>query len=175
MGRSEHLGAEAPAAGEPFDVDDERAVVDLIYDRSGGNALYATYLCRYAARISPLDADDTAPVTASDIVHRLTLVPDTATDVDACYAYLLGAMTADQQFAIGTLASTYSSDRDGTLHLAIQLGELRLRSQRGDMPPDMAGQVAENLEQDHDVFWATSWKCLPPASQPASCQLSPQQ
>ena len=47
--------------------------------------------------------------------------------------------------------STYSSDRDGTLHLAIQLGALRLRSQRGDIPPDMAEQVAENLEQDHDT------------------------
>jgi NACHT domain len=93
-----------PAAGEPLDVDDERALVDLVYDRSGGNALYATYLCRYAARISPLDADGTAPVSVSDIIHRLTLVPATATDVDAYYAYLLSAMTADQQFAIGTLA-----------------------------------------------------------------------
>jgi AAA ATPase domain len=93
-----------PSAGEPPDVDDERAVIDLVHDRSGGNALYATYLCRYAARISPLDADGTAPVTVNDIVHRLSLVPDTATDVDAYYAYLLGAMTPDQQFAIGTLA-----------------------------------------------------------------------
>jgi hypothetical protein len=92
------------AAGEPLDADDERAVVDLVHGRSGGNALYSTYLCRYAARISPLDADDTAPVTVSDIVRRLSLVPDTATDIDAYYAYLLGAMTADQQFAIGTLA-----------------------------------------------------------------------
>ena len=92
------------AAGAPLDADDERAVVDLVHDRSGGNALYATYLCRYAARMSPLDADDTVPVSVNDIVHRLTLVPDTATDVDAYYAYLLGAMTADQQFAIGTLA-----------------------------------------------------------------------
>lgn len=47
--------------------------------------------------------------------------------------------------------STYSSDRDGTLHLAIQLGALRLRNQRGDIPPDLAEQVAENLERDHDA------------------------
>jgi hypothetical protein len=42
----------------------------------------------YAARLSPLDADDTA----------------SATDVDAYCAYLLRVMTAYQQFAIGILA-----------------------------------------------------------------------
>jgi NACHT domain len=94
---------DGPTAAEPLD-DDERAIVDLVHERSCGNALYATYLCRHATQISPLDADDTATVTVNDIAHRLTLVPDTATDVDAYYAQLLGAMTADQQFAIGTLA-----------------------------------------------------------------------
>lgn len=89
---------------DPVDADDERRIVDLVYDRSGGNALYATYLCRYATRISPLDASDATPVTATDIVHRLSLVPDTATDIEAYYTHLLGAMTPDQQYAIGTLA-----------------------------------------------------------------------
>ncbi|MFB9831143.1 AAA family ATPase [Actinoallomurus acaciae] len=94
-----------PGGNEPLDDDDddEHVIVDLIHDRSGGNALYATYLCRYATRTSPLD-DDEAPGTVNDIIHRLTLVPDTATDVDAYYEYLLGAMTPDQLFAIGTLA-----------------------------------------------------------------------
>lgn len=92
-----------PGGTEPIDDDDERAIVDLVQDRSGGNALYATYLCRYATRNSPLDAD-TAPATVSDILHRLTLVPDTATDLDAYYEYLLGAMTADQLLVIGALA-----------------------------------------------------------------------
>jgi AAA ATPase domain len=92
-----------PRGTEPLDDDDERAIVDLVQDRSGGNALYATYLCRYTTRTSPLDGD-AAPGTVNDIIHRLTLVPDTATDIDAYYEYLLGAMTADQLFAIGTLA-----------------------------------------------------------------------
>jgi hypothetical protein len=88
---------------EPLDDDDERAIVDLVHDRSGGNALYATYLCRYATNTSPLD-NDTAAGTVSDIIHRLTRVPDTATDIAAYYEYLLSAMTVDQLFAIRTLA-----------------------------------------------------------------------
>lgn len=91
-----------PEGTEPLD-DDEHAIVDLVHDRSGGNALYATYLCRYAIRISPLD-DDEAPGSVNDIIHRLALVPETATDVDTYYEYLLDAMTPDQLFAIGTLA-----------------------------------------------------------------------
>lgn len=89
---------------DPVDADDERRIVDLLYHRSSGNALYATYLCRYATRVSPLDASDTTPVAANDIVRRLTLVPDTATDIEAYYTHLLSAMTPDQRYAIGTLA-----------------------------------------------------------------------
>jgi len=92
-----------PGGTEPLDDDDERAIVDLVHDRSSGNALYATYLCRYATRTSPLD-DGAAPGMVNDIIHRLTRVPDTATDVDSYYEYLLGAMTTDQVFAIGALA-----------------------------------------------------------------------
>ncbi|KAA8880384.1 ATP-binding protein [Nocardia colli] len=95
---------DVPIGGDPLEVGDERRIVDLVYDRSGGNALFATYLCRYATRVSPLDTDGSVPVTAGEIVHRLTLVPDTATDIDSYYAYLLDAMTNDQRFAIGTLA-----------------------------------------------------------------------
>ena len=47
--------------------------------------------------------------------------------------------------------STYSSDRDGTLYRAGQLGALRLSNQRGDVPPNLAEQVAENLQLDHDA------------------------
>ena len=87
-----------------IDVEDERRIIDLVYNRSGGNALYATYLCRYATRISPLDAENTTPVTVNDIIQRLNLVPETATDIDAYYGHLLDAMTPDQQYAIGALA-----------------------------------------------------------------------
>ncbi|GGL88585.1 NACHT domain-containing protein [Micromonospora yangpuensis] len=92
-----------PGGTEPLDDDDERAIVDLVHGRSGGNALYATYLCRYATRTSPLD-DGAAPGTVKDIIHRLARVPDTATDIEAYYEYLLDAMTDDQLFAIGILA-----------------------------------------------------------------------
>jgi len=91
-----------PAGTEPLD-DDQRAVVDLVHNRSGGNALYATYLCRYATRTSPLD-DNTAPGSVIDTVQRLTRVPDTAADLDAYYKYLLDDMTEGQLIAIGTLA-----------------------------------------------------------------------
>jgi hypothetical protein len=99
-----HRLLEGSTEARPLDPNDERAIVDLVHDRSDGNALYATYLCRHATRISPLDADDAPPVTGNDVVHRLRLVPDTASDIDAYYAHLLGGMTADQKFAIGTLA-----------------------------------------------------------------------
>lgn len=87
-----------------LDAEGKRRIVDLLDNRSGGNPLYATYLCRFATRVSPLDTDDATTVTASDVVHRLTLVPDSALDVDAYYTYLLGSMTDAQQYAIGMLA-----------------------------------------------------------------------
>ena len=98
-----HQLLDTPSPADPLD-DDARAIVDLVHDRSGGNALYATYLCRYGTRISPLDLDEATSATAKGIVHRLRLVPDTGADVDAYYAHLLDNMTADQKFAIGTLA-----------------------------------------------------------------------
>lgn len=101
---AKHGLLDAPSDDGPLNEDDERTIVDLVHERSAGNALYATYLCRYATRVSPLDTDDIGPVTVTGMVHRLTLVPDTAFDVHTYYEYLLGAMTADQQFAIGTLA-----------------------------------------------------------------------
>ncbi|WP_433789743.1 ATP-binding protein [Actinoplanes sp. CA-252034] len=90
-------------AGITPSADEKRAVVDLLFERSSGNALYATYLCRYAIGTSPLD-EGTAPGTVNQIVHRLKRIPGTATDIDAYYGHLLGALTPDQLFTIGTLA-----------------------------------------------------------------------
>lgn len=101
---TKHGLLDGPTETQPLDEVDERAIVDLVHERSRGNALYATYLCRHATRISPLEADDPALVTVNELVRRLSLVPDTATDVDAYYAHLLSGMTPDQAFAIGTLA-----------------------------------------------------------------------
>lgn len=80
----------------------QSAIVNLLHSRSGGNALYATYLCRDAARIPR--SDQNARPAASEILDRLSLVPDTANDLDAYYAHLLGGLTGDQEFAIGALA-----------------------------------------------------------------------
>lgn len=83
---------------------DERAIVDLVHGRSGGNALYATYLCRHATRVSPLEAAGAAPATVNDVVRRLMEVPASANDLDAYYQHLLTGMTDGQLYAIGTLA-----------------------------------------------------------------------
>jgi hypothetical protein len=101
---SKHGLLEPLAGGEPLDEDDERTIVDLVYDRSGGNALYATYLCRHATRVSPLEAGDQVPLTVNDIVRRLTQVPVSVKDIDAYYGHLLSGMTDGQLYAIGTLA-----------------------------------------------------------------------
>lgn len=90
--------------GDVLEKDDERTMVDRVFARSGGNALYATYLCRHATRVSPLAAEDSAPVTVNDILYRLDQVPLTATDIGAYYSHLLTGMTDGQLYAIGTLA-----------------------------------------------------------------------
>ena len=139
---------------DPLDVDDERKIVDLVYDRSGGNALYATYLCRYAARISPLDAD-TAPVTPADIVHRLTLVPDTATDLDAYYAHLLGAMTR----------------RPAVRHR--HAGPVRLRNERGRARRDAAPGKAASVARTRDARTGSELTTRPRRSAHPSRKLQP--
>jgi hypothetical protein len=93
-----------PGRGDAVDEDDERAIVDLVHERSGGNALYATYLCRHATRVSPLEAAGSEPVTAIDMVGRLMQVPVSANDLDAYYKHLLAGMTEGQHYAIRTLA-----------------------------------------------------------------------
>lgn len=97
------VGQERATDGPSTVPTEERNLIDLLHDRSGGNALYATYLCRYGAKISPLDADQSA-ITAKEVIHRLGLVPSTANDLDAYYGYLLADLTGDQELAIGTLA-----------------------------------------------------------------------
>ena len=101
---SKHGLLEPPAGTDALEEGDERTIVHRVFARSGGNALYATYLCRHATRVSPLEAGDHAPVTVNDIVHRLDQLPVTAKDVDAYYSHLLSGMTDGQLYAIGTLA-----------------------------------------------------------------------
>ncbi|WP_426007189.1 AAA family ATPase [Paenarthrobacter sp. NyZ202] len=82
---------------------DEDTIVTLVHERSNGNALYATYLCRLALGASPLD-DTPVPLTVNELIYRLERVPDTAKTVEEYYDYLRDAMTLDQRFATDALA-----------------------------------------------------------------------
>lgn len=94
---------ESPDGTGPVSSSDETTIITLVHERSSGNSLYATYLCKLALGASPLD-DTPGPLTVSELIHRLELVPDTATTVDEYYEYLRDAMTPDQRFATDTLA-----------------------------------------------------------------------
>lgn len=90
--------------GNEATINDEHAIIDFLSDRSAGNALYATYLCRHASRVSPLDHGSATGSAPADILHRLRLVPPTATDLDAYYTHLVEDLTDGQEVAIGALA-----------------------------------------------------------------------
>ena len=86
------------------DLGEAEQAVSLIYQRSRGNALYATYLCRQAAGPAPAFDDQAPQHTSADPLDRLRDVPAPAQDLDAYYAYLLGGLTAEQRLAVGLLA-----------------------------------------------------------------------
>lgn len=100
---AKHGLLELPDGTGPVNSSDENTIITLVHQRSNGNALYATYLCRFALGASPLD-DNPGPITVNELIHRLALVPDTATTVDEYYDYLRNAMTPDQRFVTDTLA-----------------------------------------------------------------------
>jgi hypothetical protein len=81
-----------------------QAAVNLIHDRSRGNALYATYLCRQAVGPAALDSQEPPQISTTDPLERLRTVPASAQDLDSYYAYLLAGLTAGQRFAVGLLA-----------------------------------------------------------------------
>ncbi|WP_416965048.1 AAA family ATPase [Streptomyces sp. Agncl-13] len=83
---------------------DAEAAVTLIEERSRGNALYATYLCRQALGPAPGLGTLPAPGAVGDPLERLRAVPSSAHDLDDYYAYLLRALTAEQRYAVSTLA-----------------------------------------------------------------------
>ena len=93
----------SPDGAGPIDTNDANTIVTLIHERSNGNALYATYLCRLAMGTSPLGVDE-PPLTVNELIHRLEQVPDGANSVEEYYGYLLNAMTQAQLFAAQTLA-----------------------------------------------------------------------
>ncbi|MFJ9154298.1 AAA family ATPase [Streptomyces sp. NPDC102270] len=98
------LSALAPSAAGLGTATDAEAAVTLIEERSRGNALYATYLCRQALGPAPGLGAPPAPGAVSDPLERLRAVPSSAHDLDDYYAYLLQALTVEQRYAVSTLA-----------------------------------------------------------------------
>ncbi|MFE4334457.1 AAA family ATPase [Streptomyces sp. NPDC056831] len=80
------------------------AAVALIEERSRGNALYATYLCRQAVGPFPGLGVAPAPDSVGDPLERLRAVPSSAHDLDDYYAYLLDGLTSGQRSAVSMLA-----------------------------------------------------------------------
>ncbi|WP_143669109.1 ATP-binding protein [Streptomyces sp. wa1063] len=93
------------AAGPGSDPAGEaKAAVALIEERSRGNALYATYLCRQAIGPAPGLGAASAPDGAGDPLERLRAVPSSAHGLDDYYAYLLDGLAPGQRSAVSMLA-----------------------------------------------------------------------
>lgn len=93
-----------PRDGSDIDAIEAHKIVDLVFERSGGNALYATYLCRHAAQVSPLELPGSIVASVDLRITRLGEVPDSAQDLDSYYEHLLAGLTPDQDLAIGVVA-----------------------------------------------------------------------
>jgi hypothetical protein len=104
---ADRLGVVSVMASSAADVgpaDRAETAVTLIEERSRGNALYATYLCRQAVGPAPGLGSLPAPDTGDDPLDRLRAVPSSAHDLDDYYAYLLRGLTAEQRYAVSMLA-----------------------------------------------------------------------
>ncbi|WP_423834346.1 AAA family ATPase [Streptomyces manipurensis] len=98
------LSALAESGSEQPSADLAEAAVGLIDERSRGNALYATYLCRQAVGPTPVVASLSARDVAEDPLERLRAVPSSAQDLDDYYDYLLKGLTSEQRQAVSMLA-----------------------------------------------------------------------
>ncbi|GAA2476591.1 hypothetical protein GCM10010422_20310 [Streptomyces graminearus] len=98
------LSALAPSTAGLRAATDAEAAVTLIEERSRGNALYATYLCRQALGPAPGLGTPLAPGAVGGPFERLRAVPSSAHDLDDYYAYLLKALTVEQRYAVSMLA-----------------------------------------------------------------------
>lgn len=75
----------------------DEALVDRVAELSGGNALYATYLCRQALARP-------ATVASADPLTLLANVPGVAGDLEAYYRYLYAGLEPSQRQVIQLLA-----------------------------------------------------------------------
>lgn len=99
-----HSVLEDPDSGAQIAKGDRRTIIHLLDARSNGNALYATYLCRYAIGATLPGKLEGAPASAVEIIERLRRVPDTANDLGAYYRHLLNSLTDGELLAVGALA-----------------------------------------------------------------------
>ncbi|MGX1886938.1 NACHT domain-containing protein [Streptomyces sp. NPDC055287] len=98
------LSALSESASEQASAELAEAAVCLIEERSRGNALYATYLCRQAVGPTAVLASLSAPDVAGDPLERLRAVPSSAQDLDHYYDYLFKGLTNEQRQAVCMLA-----------------------------------------------------------------------
>ncbi|MEV2248765.1 AAA family ATPase [Streptomyces sp. NPDC049970] len=98
------LSALAASASEQPPAELAQAAVCLIEERSRGNALYATYLCRQSVGPAPVVVSLPARDVAGDPLERLRAVPSSAHDLDDYYDYLLRGLTNEQRQAVSMLA-----------------------------------------------------------------------
>jgi hypothetical protein len=110
------------ADGEVVDANKLGAFLDALADRSGGNALYATYLCREALR---------APASSIDPVSALLSLPTFDGTLAAYYSHLCRAL-GDGKWVADIIA---------LLDFAVSRAELR------EMRPDLGNRIDAALDQ----------------------------
>ncbi|MFF7591091.1 NACHT domain-containing protein [Kitasatospora purpeofusca] len=103
-GRLGLLSVVASSAVGSKTADRAEATVTLVEERSRGNALYATYLCRQALGPAPGLGSPLAPAVAGDPLDRLREVPSSTHDLDDYYDYLWKGLTDQQRAAVSMLA-----------------------------------------------------------------------
>ncbi|MFB6628129.1 AAA family ATPase [Streptomyces sp. NPDC056374] len=97
------LSALAQSTSQQASAELADAAVCLIEERSRGNALYATYLCRHVA--GPAAVTASLPTHfAEDPLEPLRAVPSSTHDLDDYYDYLLKGLTSEQRHAVSMLA-----------------------------------------------------------------------
>ena len=148
-----HRVVEDPETGMRAEASDERTIVDLLETRSNGNALYATYLCRHARGVPPLDEGISGPATVADIIERLRQIPETANDLDEYYRHLLSSLTGDQELAIGTLALCDFALTDEELGQVLPIVQPILKSALARLAPVLNSQPRlGGLKVHHESF-----------------------
>ncbi|MET8925207.1 AAA family ATPase [Streptomyces sp. NPDC004623] len=130
-----------------------RTAVALIEERSRGNALYATYLCRQAIGPAPGLGAAPAPDGAGDPLERLRTVPSSAHDLDDYYAYLLAGLTPGQRSAVSMLAVCDFAVSASELEEIFPLPGMQLGAALNSVAPIVAQQPGiGGLKIHHESF-----------------------